>query len=101
VFPQAFNCTKEVLRAHEPVLVGFWASWGPPCQAMSPVVESPAPDFKVGKVNVGTNRKLASQCGVSSIPVLLIVKDGKVTARHFGVAPEATLRAQVRRFSRR
>jgi thioredoxin 1 len=46
---------------------------------------------------VDTNRKLADHYGISSIPVLLIFKDGKIAARHVGVTPETTLRAEMQR----
>lgn len=90
---------KEVTQASEPVLVDFWASWCPPCRAMNPVIEALARDFKVCKVNVDTNQDLASHYGISSIPALLIFKDGKVAARHVGVTPEATLRVEMQRLS--
>jgi len=90
-----FNWKKEVLEAQEPVLVDFWAEWCPPCRAMDPVIEALARDFKVCKVNVDTNPQLASRYGVTSIPVLMIFKDGKQAASHLGVTPEATLRAKL------
>ncbi len=90
-----FNWKKEVLQATEPVLVDFWASWCPPCRVMNPVVENLARDFKVCKVNVDTNQALAAHYGISSIPVLLIFKNGKIAARHVGVTSEATLRADL------
>jgi thioredoxin 1 len=92
-----FNWKREVLQSSEPVLVDFWASWCPPCRAMNPTVEALAREFKVCKVNVDTNQELASHYGISSIPVLLIFKDGKSAARHVGVTPEATLRAEMQR----
>jgi len=90
-----FNWKKEVLQAAELVLVDFWAEWCPPCRAMNPVIEVLARDFKVCKVNVDTNPQLASHCGVTSIPVLMIFQGGKAVARHVGVTPEATLRAEL------
>jgi thioredoxin 1 len=64
-----------------------------------PVIEALAKDFKVCKVNVDTNQQLAARYGISSIPALLIFKDGKIAAKHVGVTPEATLRAETQRLS--
>jgi len=64
---------------------------------MTPAIEALAKDFKVCKVNVDKNQELATHYGVSSIPALLIFKDGKIAARHVGVTPEATLRAEMQR----
>jgi thioredoxin 1 len=97
---QEFNWKKEVLQSTEPVLVDFWASWCPPCRAMEPVIEALAGDYKVTKVNVDTNQELASHYGVESIPTLLIFKEGRIAARHTGVTPESTLRAELQTSSR-
>ena len=78
----------------------FWASWCPPCRAMNPILDKLAQQFKVCKVNVMNNQPLARRYGVSSIPVLLIFKNGQIVARHDGATPEATLRAELERFSR-
>jgi thioredoxin 1 len=94
-----FDWKKEVIQNTEPVLVDFWASWCGPCRAMNPIIEALAKDFKVCKVNVDTNQELASHYGISSIPALLIFKNGKIAARHVGVMPEATLRAEMQRLS--
>jgi len=66
---------------------------------MNPTIEALARDFKVCNVNVDTNQELVSHYGISSIPALLIFKDGKIAARHVGVMPEATLRAEMERLS--
>jgi thioredoxin 1 len=92
-----FKWKKEVLEATEPVLVDFWASWCPPCRAMNPVIEALARDFKVCKVDVDKNQELAARYDISSIPVMLIFKDGKIVARHLGVTPEGSLRAEMAR----
>src|SRR5438270_921276 len=95
-----FNWKTEVLQASEPVLVDFCASLGcPACRGLHSSVEALARDFKVCKVNVDTNQELAAQYGISSIPALLIFKDGRVVARHVGLTPEATLRAEMQQLS--
>lgn len=94
-----FNWKKEVLQSIEPVLVDFWASWCGPCRSMNPAIEALARDFKVAKVNVDTNQELAARYNISSIPALMIFKDGKIVAQHVGVVPEATLRAEMERLS--
>ena len=67
---------------------------------MNPTIEALAKDFKVCKVNVDPNQELAAHYGISSIPALLIFKDGQIASRHVGVTPEATLRAEMHRLSR-
>lgn len=94
-----FNWKKEVLQSNEPVLVDFWASWCGPCRSMNPTIEALARDFKIAKVNVDTNQELAARYNISSIPALMIFKDGKIVAQHVGVVPEATLRAEMERLS--
>ncbi|MFL5327658.1 MAG: thioredoxin [Gemmataceae bacterium] len=90
-----FKWKKEVIESAEPVLVDFWAAWCGPCRSMNPSIENLARDFKVCKVNIDTNQELATRYGISSIPALLIFNRGKIVARHVGVTPKNTLRAEM------
>ncbi len=79
---------KIIHESAKPVLVDFWATWCGPCRMIAPVVEEVAelrPDITVCKVDVDQERELAMEYGVSSIPTLLVFKDGKVAKKSIGV----------------
>ena len=97
---EEFNFKHEVLESPGPVLVDFWAEWCGPCRMMSPTLNALARDFKVCKVNVEKNHKLAARYHISSIPALKIFMNGQIVAEHLGVTPENILRAELIKFSR-
>ncbi len=89
------NFENEVLKSDKPVLIDFWASWCGPCRMLSPVISEIAQEYdgkvKVCKVNVDEEMELAAAFQVASIPMLVVVKDGKVTNASVGVQPKAQI----------
>ncbi len=86
------NFKDEVLNSDIPVLIDFWASWCGPCRMLSPVISEIAEEYagkvKVCKVNVDEEMELASAFQVSSIPTVVIMKEGKVTNMSVGFRPK-------------
>ncbi len=72
------NFKSEVLEQKGIVLVDFWAQWCGPCQMLSPIIEeiSADPSIKVAKLDVDESSEIASQYNVTSIPTVIIFKDG-------------------------
>ena len=95
VTEQTFD--EEVLKSEIPVLVDFWATWCGPCKMVGPIVaeiaEENAGVIKVAKVDVDENPGLAARFGVSSIPTLIVFKNGAQVNKAVGARPKAAIMA--------
>ena len=92
------NFETEVLNANQTVIVDFYAEWCGPCKMMSPVIDEIAeemPEVKVGKVNVDNNGDLAMKYNVSSIPTIMIIKNGEVLKTFVGVTEKDTIKGAI------
>ena len=94
------NFEEEVLGSKTPVLVDFWATWCGPCRMLAPVIAQIAVKYegtvKLGKVDVDENPELAESFNVSSIPTLILFKDGKPVAQRTGGAPMPLIEAFIK-----
>ena len=83
------NYEAEVLRSAVPVLMDFWGEHCGPCRILKPVLsslsESLGDKAKVVTVDVAVNQKLFGEFGVTVVPTLIVMKEGKVVARMVGL----------------
>ena len=95
----AENFKDLVLDAKTPVVLDFWAVWCGPCRMLSPIISELAEEYAgkiaVGKVNVDEEDELARQFGVMSIPLVVLMKDGKIAATSLGYKPKAQLKSEL------
>ena len=85
------NFEEEVLKSERTVLIDFWAPWCMPCRMLAPTLDEIAaerPDIKVCKVNTDEQMELAVKFGITSIPCLFVIKDGKAVERLEGLRPK-------------
>ena len=81
VFSVNMNNFDEIKNSKKTVLLDFYADWCGPCRMVSPLVDEIAqenPQFLVGKINVDDEPELAQAFDVSTIPTLVVIKDGKI-----------------------
>ena len=87
------NFESLVKNSDKLVLVDFWAEWCGPCRAIGPVIEELSKEYdgkiNIGKVNVDHNPQLSVNYGITSIPAILFIKDGKVVDKLVGAQPKA------------
>lgn len=92
------NYETEIKNYAGVALIDFYADWCGPCQMLSPKVDEIAEEqtaYKICKVNVDEQGELAEMFGVSSIPTLVVMKNGEVADTHIGLCAKSRILAML------
>ena len=86
---------NDVINSDQLTLVDFYATWCGPCRMQGPVLDEIAAEtdaIKIGKVNVDEEQMLALKFGITSIPTLMLFKDGKEADKLVGLRSKEELK---------
>ncbi|GAA2180835.1 thioredoxin [Brooklawnia cerclae] len=89
---------NETLAKNDIVFLDFWAGWCMPCQRFAPIFEAASdkdPDIVWGKIDTEDQQELAGAAGITSIPTLMIFREGVPVFSQAGALPASALDSLV------
>ncbi|XP_076680310.1 thioredoxin, mitochondrial [Andrena cerasifolii] len=93
----------RVKKSKVPVIIDFFATWCNPCRMLTPRIESIIAEKQgkvlLAKVDIDENSDLALDYQVGSVPVLIVMKDGKVLDRIVGLQDVDKLRQFIDKYT--
>ena len=92
------NFDSVVIKSDKPVLVDFNATWCGPCRMMGPIIEELSNEndkYKFVSVDVDEASELSEKYSISSIPCLVVIKDGKEVKRNIGFISKEDLESML------
>jgi thioredoxin 1 len=89
---------NEVVKSNDLILIDFWASWCKPCGKLSPILDeiSEETGIPVGKINIDDNVNKTEEYHVTSIPTVIIFKNGTPTKRIIGAQPKHKIMDEIK-----
>ncbi|HEY5576488.1 MAG TPA: thioredoxin [Clostridiaceae bacterium] len=96
------NFGQEISKGDKPVIVDFWAAWCGPCKMLSPVIDEIAGEYGdkavFYKLNVDENPVTSMKFNVSSIPTVIVFKNGKVAETLVGFRPKQAFKTAIDKY---
>lgn len=93
-----FDDFESVIRGNDIVLLDFWAAWCAPCRMFSPIFEAASernPDVVFGKIDTEAQQELVAGFRITSIPTLMIFREGVIVYSRPGVVQQKQLDALI------